>query len=409
MKNIGHSSALLVPEAQGWRARIKGVEGKVVPTLEEALAGVPASTHIELALPCHAVLLERHQFPATDRAELADMIQLQLEKTLPFPVEEVSHGFEVLQQDENESTILSVAASHAQLDQICAPLRSHGRLPERITLNALRLAGGCPPGEVSLAAWAEQDQLVVALVSDEKLSWAHVISSLEADTILSELPGLLISAELDGVNTNFANIRLGPDCSHLEQPLASAFRKPVLPLSDDVEAKSGLDLLPVSWQDEARRQSRGEKLKQNLLMAAVVYLLLVACGFGYLAWMKVRAQKLQAEVQKLKPEIDVIDGEKARWDVMGAAILPERSALEVLHQLTKSRAGNASLQFTGFNYSPREWVLKGEGANEVYFTFCQDLKKNADLNETFDLTYPNPTILKEEKVGFTITGKPRLH
>src|SRR6478752_7447633 len=175
MKKNGTSNAILVPDGRGWRVRIEGGEDQTVLTLDDAIAVVPANAHVELALPCNSVLLERHKFPATDRAELADMLQLQLEKTLPFPVEEVSHGFQVLGQEENESTVLSVAASHAQLDQLCATLRSNGRLPERITLNALRLAANCPKEDSVLAVWPEQEHLVVAIVCEGKLSWAQVI------------------------------------------------------------------------------------------------------------------------------------------------------------------------------------------------------------------------------------------
>jgi len=87
MNKNGNISALLVPDARGWRMRVPGAEEQALPTLDEAVAAVPAGAHVELALPCHSVLLERHKLPATDRAELADMLQLQLEKTLPFPVE----------------------------------------------------------------------------------------------------------------------------------------------------------------------------------------------------------------------------------------------------------------------------------------------------------------------------------
>lgn len=407
MKKNGHSSALLVPDAQGWRVRIPGGEGQSVASLDEAIAAIPAGAHVELALPCHSVLLERHKLPATDRTELADMLQLQLEKTLPFPVEEVSHGFEVLGQDENESTVLSVAASHSQLDQLCAPLRSHGRLPEKITLNALRLAAGCPADETVLAAWAEQEQLVVAIVCDGKLSWAQVVPTLDAETALAELPGLLITAELEGVNTEFASIRLTPDCAHLEQSLAAQFGKPVLPLPDSDEPKSNLDLLPASWQHEVKRREQTEKLKQNLLMVAVVYLLLVAGAFGYLAWLKTRARKIQAELTQLEPRYADIKRQEERWNLLAGSVAPERSAVEVLHQLTKSRLGNSNVQFVGFVYTPREWVLKGEGTTDAHFEFSQQLKKNEDLTANFDMVYPNPTNIKDDKASFTITGKPR--
>jgi len=147
MKKNGASHALVSPGATGWRIRINGGVDNTVTTLDEALDVIPEDAHIELSLPCQSVLLERHKLPATDRSELADMLQLQLEKTLPFPVDEVTHGYELLGQEENESTILSIAAHHTQLDQICAPLRDKGRLPERITLEAQRVAANCPVNE----------------------------------------------------------------------------------------------------------------------------------------------------------------------------------------------------------------------------------------------------------------------
>ena len=59
MKSNGHTSALLVPDARGWRLSVAGSEDRSVPTMEEALGTVPANARIELALPCQSVLLER--------------------------------------------------------------------------------------------------------------------------------------------------------------------------------------------------------------------------------------------------------------------------------------------------------------------------------------------------------------
>src|SRR3989442_490591 len=134
MKQNGVTPALLGPDAHGWRVSTGGGAEQSVGTLGQAIAVLPANAKVELALPCQSVLIERHKLPSTDSAELADMLQLQLEKTLSYPLEDVSHGFEVLSQNENESTVLTFAASRAQLDTLCAPLREKGRIPERITL-----------------------------------------------------------------------------------------------------------------------------------------------------------------------------------------------------------------------------------------------------------------------------------
>ena len=407
MKKNGHSSAILVPDARGWRVRVAGGEGQALATLDEAIAAVPAGARLELALPCHSVLLERHKLPAIDRAELADMLQLQLEKTLPFPVDEVSHGFEVLGQDENESTVLSVAASHAELDQICAPLRDQGRLPERITLNALRVASNCPRDEIVLAAWPEQEQLVVAIVCEGKLSWAQTVHSLEADAVISELPGLLITAEIEGVNTAFKSVRLSPECAHLEPAFAEHFQRPVEPLGDTSEAPQELDLLPASWQYEAQRRERGEKLKQNLLLTAVLYLVLIAGAFAYLAWMKNQARKLQVELSQLEPKYRDIQRQEDRWNAFRSVNSKERFAAEVMHQLVKHWGKNEKLQFTSFTSSPSSWMLEGEGTSDGHFELSQRLKKATELTDEFDLTFPPTTSLKDDRIKFKIEGRPR--
>lgn len=408
MKKNGHSSAILAPDARGWRLRLGDGEAKSLPTLEEVMAAIPAHAHLELALPCHSVLLERHKLPATDRAELADMLQLQLEKTLPFPVDEVSHSFEVIGQDNNESTVLSVAASHAELDQICAPLREQGMLPERITLNAMRCVAACPPGENTLAIWAEQEQLVVAVASGGKLGWAQTINSIDADAVMSALPGMMMTAEIDGVPTDFQSIRLAPECDHLNAVLAEHFGKPVLPLADGGVASQELDLLPQSWQYEAKRRERTAQVKQNLLMVAVVYLVVIAGAFVYLAILKNKDRKILNEFLALQKNHSGMAAQEKRWLALAPAVVPARFGAEVMHTLTQKRGGSKDIQFTDFRYTPKEWVLKLEGTINAFFDFSKAIKTDKEFSEDqFDITYGNPTNTKDDRASFVISGKPK--
>jgi hypothetical protein len=151
------------------------------------------------------------------------MLQLQLEKTLPYPLEDVSHGFEILSQGENESTVITFAASRAQLDTLCAPMREKGRVPGRITLQALRVAASCPDTGTILALWPEQGQTACAIVSDGKLAWAQPIPGLGPDAVLGELPGLLLSAELPGVPADFSEIRISEEAGDLADGLVQQF------------------------------------------------------------------------------------------------------------------------------------------------------------------------------------------
>lgn len=407
MKKNGSGIALLVPGIRGWRLSVAGGEDRTVPSIDEAMAAVPAGAHLQVALPCRAVLLERHTLPATDRGELADMLQLQLEKTLPFPVEEVTHGFEVLAQGGNETTVLSITAHHDQLDQICGSLRARGRVPERITLNALRYAAACPANETTLALWPEGEQIVVAIISGGKLAWAETIDSLDPATVIGDLPGMLLTAEVEGASTACQSIRLSSECPELSEPLARHFGKPVGVLVEPDGGGDSLDLLPPQWEHDASRRDRSEKLKQRLLIAAVIYLVLVAAAFVYLAWQKKQVMNRTAEYAAMKPGFAVIEQQMARWNSLAAAIEPNRYAAEVLHQLTRYWPKNNTLQFTNFTFSPREWVLKGEGGTDSHFEFCQKLKKCEELTSAFLIDYPPSKNLKDEKVSFIITGKAR--
>ena len=180
MKKSGAALALLTPDADGWRLTRAGLSAQKIATLGEAAAALPEGTRLHLALPCQAVLLERMTLPATDRAELAGMVQLQLEKTLPFPIEGVSSDFVVVASGENESTLVSAAAQHTQIETLCQPLRAGDRLPEKITPFPMHIAAACPAAETVLAVYPEQGQLVVAICENSRLAWTQVLPTTDA-------------------------------------------------------------------------------------------------------------------------------------------------------------------------------------------------------------------------------------
>ncbi|MEK0451247.1 MAG: Type pilus assembly protein PilM [Verrucomicrobiota bacterium] len=409
MKKNGAEKALITPDAIGWRLRL-GEADQSIATLDEAVALVPSNARIDLALPCQSVLLERHRLPSTDRSELGDMLQLQLEKTLPFPVDEISNGFEVLDTGETESTVLSVTAQHSQLEEICAPLRQNGRVPESISLNALRVAAACPPDETVLATWPEQGQTVIAIFEKGKLGWAQSIAGTTTDEIMAELPAMLIAAELEGAPTNFSRILTAPGNLELVGALGNHFSRQVEPIQDPTDFSSGIDLLPNGWLHEANSRVRGEKLKQRLLAFAVVYLLLVAGAFIFLALQKRRIQKLQIQYAELAPKYDGIKKQSARWDALAPVIDPPRYTAEVLHLLARNRQGiTPDVEFTTFNFRPTEWTLKGEATTDSHFSFTQKLKKDEDL-QAFNMPPPNPPYVpigNTGKVTFTIVGRPK--
>jgi hypothetical protein len=226
--------------------------------------------------------------------------------------------------------------------------------------------------------------------------------------VLSELPGLLISAEIEGVPVNFSEVLLSRDCADLEPALAEHLHRPIRALAESDKNDSGLDLLPRAWQHEARRRERGEKLKQQFLLGAVIYLVLLAAAFITLALYKKKVQSIQTEVAKQSPKYAVINQQQARWEIFAPAVEKTRYAVEVMFQLWKNWKDVPDLQFTSFHFTPNEWVLKGEGTLDLHYKFfTEGVKKNHDLTNYYDMESPYQP-MKENRISFTVTGKPKL-
>ena len=405
MKNDGVSRAILAPEADGWRISLPGGATQSAKTLGEAAAIVPAGAMIHLRLPAHAALLERLTLPSTNREELAGMVQLQLEKTLPYPMEDVTSDFEVIKQGESESTLISVATHTGQLNKLCEPLRTTARLPRRVTLFASHVAASCPADKVVLCVWQEEAQLVVAICECGKVSTAQTIPSASADALLGELPSLLLRAELEGVPVEFDSIRVEHGCEQLRPALEQYFHKPV----ETVSFNAGLpdakgNLLPEAWTSEQKRAESSGRLKGRLQIAAFVYLLLLAGAFVYLAWMKRQVQNLDANLAKLKPQIEYVTGQETRWAALRPAIDPERYTLNILRLCTEARP-SGEVQFNVFDHQPSQFMIEGEVPNaNMAGDYGEKLQAVEGLGD-FKVETPPPATLKEDRWKFKFFGR----
>ena len=405
MKKNGASRALLAPDANGWRVSLPDGATQTVKTLGEAAAAIPAGASIHLALPAQAALLERLTLPSTNREELEGMVQLQLEKTLPYPIEEVTSDFDVIKQGENESTLISVAAHTPQLDKLCEPLRTKARLPHRVTLFAAHVAASCPADQTVLCVWQEEEQIVVAICENGKVSTAQTIPGIEPEALQAELPAMLLRAELEGVPVAFDSIRLEHDCRGVQATLEEYFQKPV----EVISFTAGLpdargDLLPAAWQTEQRRIESSGRLKQQLQLAAFVYLLLIAGAFIYLAWMKMRVRKLDTQIATTQPQIEFVEAQEARWTALQPAIDRDRYTIEILLLCWQNRP-SSEVKVTTFDHTPSQFMIEGEAPSaNVAIEYGEKLRAEKGL-AAFKIETPQPQILKDDRWKFRFFGK----
>ena len=108
--------------------RVRGSNGAWevhhVSDLKEAAGLLESTDDVVLGLPVNAVIAQRLRLPTVDPSEFEGMIRLQVEKAFPYPPEEVTSDFELIEKGEKESIISSVAVHNARLNEIAGPLLS---------------------------------------------------------------------------------------------------------------------------------------------------------------------------------------------------------------------------------------------------------------------------------------------
>jgi hypothetical protein len=404
MRKPGADAAQITPTPDGWRLHLGGAPAQTAPTLPELIPAMPEGSHVDLALPCHAALLERMTLPATDREELAGMIQLHLEKTLPYPVEEVTSGFEIIEQTESETTLLSIAVHGPVLAQLCDPLRHAGRVPAHLSLFALDLVPHLPTGKRIAAIWGEPEHLAIGIYQSGKLSWAYSLLGTDAETLRSDLLSLLLTAEVEGVPTSVESVVLASDCEILREPLQEIFDVPIGNFAvAEVRPRHELNLLPPDWASAANVLQRQERLQQRLLYAAAGYLLVIAIAFVYLAWTKRRVQVLDAEIARIQPAIASTQQQQARLLAMAPALDRSYYAVEQMYLVDRNRPPDVNI--TQFDASPLQFVVKGEAPNAgLAIDFAEKLRAEKELS-IYQIESGPPKILQNNHAQFSISGK----
>lgn len=404
MRKPGADAAQITPTPSGWRLHPGGSPALTAPTLPELVPQIPAGVHVSLSLPTYTALLERLTLPATDRDELTGMIQLHLEKTLPYPVEEVTSGFEIIRQTESETTLLSFALHRPVLQQLCQPLRDAERLPSHLSLFALDLAPRLPSGQRVAAVWAEHEHLAIAIYEDGQLSWAYSLIGMDVATLQGDLPPLLLTAEVEGVPTNVEFVALASDCDAFREPLHQIFGVPVhLFAVEEVLPRREINLLPPDWADAANVLERRERLQQRLMLGAVAYLLLVAVAFVYLAWMKHGLRAIEVEIARTQPLIAATKLQQDRLLAMAPAVDRSYFAVEQLYLVNRNRQPDTHI--TQFTSSPEQFTVKGEAADAgKAIDFAEKLRAEKELS-AYQIESGQPKILPNNHAQFSIFGK----
>lgn len=378
-----------------------------VGDLTEAAGLLVTGDDIVLGLPIDAVLAQRFRLPTVDPAEFREMVRIQVEKTLPYPPEEMTSDFEIIEQTETESIISAVAVHNQKLTELATPLLSRGHIPRQVTVYAAQRAASHAADGRALFIYPEGEKLVSAISENGKISLTRTMQAREPAQVQRDLPQLALSAELQGISSSFPSVLLDESCLLLRDVVESVFaQKPELIGAEAPPATVKLNLAPESWKAQRLALVRQAQWRRRLLLAGGAYgaiFLLFALYVLIIHW---QVGRLEKAIEHDAPRVEFIKNTEAKWKALAPAIDPHYYPVEVLFHLFQSLP-NPDVQITVYDQTARSIAVQGEAPSAALaFQFAEKVKKNPDLRAfAFDLGPPR--ILPNGHAQFRLEGKPK--
>lgn len=402
----------LTPAEHGWNVvRSTDANGtwdvRAVATLDEAAGLLDRKDTVVLALPLHLVLAQRLKLPTVEAPDFAAMVRIQIEKALPYSTDEITSDFEVIERNETESVVSAVAVHTPRLSELVAPLLTRGQIPAQVTLYAAQRAATHAGDGSALLIYREGEKLVSAISENGKISFTRMLDGAGPEQLQADLPQLALTAELQGISSDFRRVFLDEKCLGLRDVVeASMAQLPELVGVETPPANVQLNLLPESWRRQKQQLARrGEWLRRARVIGGI-YVALLLCFFAYALTLRFHAGRLRARIQKDAPKVAFVKKTEATWKALAPAIDPHFYPVEVLFRLFQDLPG-ADVHITSYTQSARQISVDGEAAStNLAYQFADKVKKDPEL-QSFQFDMGTPRILPNDRSQFRLEGKPR--
>lgn len=354
--------------------------------------------HVTVGLPSSQLLLRVLRLPSGDEEELAGMVELQVDKLSPFPVDLMVISHEVLAHYDDHSLVLVAAVKEQVVNELGALLAPAGIYPDRVDASVLGWwqlllmhEGAVPEEGRFLLVVADADCVEVILVQDRHpIVFRCVPRSQDmtetqlAEELCHEVSYTLMSLELEhgsGTLAGCAVWSVPGKGDELAQALHKDFACPVAvrTLTDLPELSEGLvgrtlarsgrrlDLTPASWR--AAEHSHAFKRRLGLLAAGLgaCWLLGVAVLYGMVAYEQWELGHLRDTKAGWETPALAVRSMRRRVHMIEAYVDRSGSALECLRELVLHQPQDVEL--TQFSYRKGELVrITGQArtVNQVY-------------------------------------------
>jgi hypothetical protein len=379
-----------------WRA-----QGRGQATRQESSKSRSATW---VALPMRSLVSVPMHFPAMNAERRDAATALELEGA---GIHATSTDFQTraLDNDQGEHRAWSVVLSPQLPEQA---LKSSLDCQFAPSVSFLTLKGG----EAQL--WEEAQRLTLA-IPDQAGNPLHaqaLTAQVPDEDAAAEMRCILGALELGGMSPHIETFALSQTQGHevpddIARALANHLELPVT-----VQAAPAPHLPAEAWRlvppaIVAKRHQRSQQ--QTLMLAAAGCVLVMIALLGAFAgrlW--TRESALAAETQRLtalEPELQTIRDAKSRWQIMEDAVTPDKSAMEIFHQVSQLLPPEG-VRLEVFEMRDGHIILQGEAANQGLAGQLREDLARVPAFEGLEWDFPNADLQPDGRARFRAEAHP---
>jgi hypothetical protein len=390
----------------------------------------PREHRVVTAVDCEDVLCQILRLPATDPAELRQMLDLQIDNITPLPLEEVVYGFEPLEVVDGQTRVLVAIARKAAVNERVEALETAGLRAEIVSVDALAMFRAL--GKRHLLATDEKRNVLVILgratasvivYSREVLLAVRSIElGADSESILrEELQRTLVAVEAShpqrprgGViilsrdeQTRLFGERaasgLSTEISYLTN---GAVPSPGLSLCLECAGEGGtpLNLLPDEWRQKRQAAAFRRRVIRGAIAAAAVYVAALVVFLSFLVLRNSDLHRVENDIKDRQTRFRQAKELQSALLAMSKQMDTKYSALEVLRGIAVLLPENVKL--TSFSYKKDQSVtIKGQAPTP---TLALDFQSRLEKGELFTKVVPERSTQEASgltKFGLTCTLK----
>ncbi|HUI08037.1 MAG TPA: pilus assembly protein PilM [Verrucomicrobiae bacterium] len=370
----------------------------------------PHEHRVVTSVSCEDVLCQTLRLPATEPAELKQMINLQVDDLTPLPLEEVVYSFEPLETVEGQTRVLVAIAPRAAVNERVAALETAGLPPEIVSVDALAMFRALSrrqalpaddrlnvlvilnPTAANVIVHSQSAPLVVRSI----VLGAGGAASEQGESVLrEELQRTLVAAEADQPQRAVGTVTfLAPtdELKLLAERVAGGLTAPStfltngavpsMALSLCLQCAAGesllLNLLPDEWRQRRRSAAFRRRLIRGGIVVGVVYAVALVAFLTLLGIKKAHLRRVETEVRNSEGDFDAARQLQSELITMRKQLDTKFSALEVLREITVRMP--EGMKLNEFSFKKDQTVtLRGQAPSAAIAIDFQSRLEQCDL------------------------------